>query len=614
LVARASSTSPKSICAIGQDGEVKPGARRHRSLLVLLVLTLVVFGGSAAAAFFARPERVVALTAQSAVAPDGSAHVTETIDYRFSGVAKHGIYRDVPGLAADTPGILATDDGHPAQVLVTANQTALPDAHIRIGDPNHTVSGDHAYVVSYPLPTVIDVKGAVDWNGVGTGWGVDIDRAVVDISGPWTWVDATCTRGAEGSTTPCKVEQPEPGLLAVEVDHLDPHQGVTVRAGKGQPLTAAPPMPRPDPARWPSPGPSPLLVGAVAAAAFLLAGLPLRAILERLGRDEVVGAGATDVAFADGRSGDVHRVSARELAGMASIEFAPPKELAAWQGGIVSTEEVRDAHKVAWLLEAAIAGHLELDQQDETITLTRTSPPAGSSPVAGAPVAPDGETVTLLDMGFAGRPSVTLGKYDQSFAAMWRALDPHLRSWMTGSDLWEQRGRTRQRIARFGGGLLALAGLAGVVGAAIGVAREGAGFLPLVALAGLAAGLGVAAVTAGFELMVRTPKGSGLWVRVESFRRFLHGSEGPQAEEAARRGVLRQYTAWAIALDEVHHWSKAVEAAGTEIRGVDQSGLGYVYMAPLLITSTHTASVAPHSTGGGGGVGGGFGGGGGGSW
>ena len=79
--------------------------------------------------------------------------------------------------------------------------------------------------------------------------------------------------------------------------------------------------------------------------------------------------------------------------------------------------------------------------------------------------------------------------------------------------------------------------------------------------------------------------------------------------------MLRQYTAWAIALDEVHHWSKAVEAAGAQISDVDRSGLGYVYLAPLLVSSTHAASVAPHSSGGvGGGVGGGFGGGGGGSW
>ncbi len=222
---------------------MKPGARRARSLAVVVVLAVAVFAGTWAVAFLARPEHVVRLTAQAAVAANGSAQVSETIDYRFSGIDHHGIYRDVPGLAADTPGITATDNGRPAQVLTTANEVAQPDAHIRIGDPARTISGDHAYLVTYPLPTVIDVNGKLDWNGVGTGWGVDIDRTDLDVSGPWTWIDPTCQQGAEGSTNPCTVTQPEPGLLTVHVGHLGPHQGVTVEAGRGAALAAAPALP-----------------------------------------------------------------------------------------------------------------------------------------------------------------------------------------------------------------------------------------------------------------------------------------------------------------------------------------------------------------------------------
>ena len=597
---------------------MKPGARRHRSLVVVVVLALLVFAGTWAVAFFSRPEHVVRLSAQATVAANGSAQVSETIDYRFSGIDHHGIYRDVPGLAADTPGITAVDNGRPAQVLTTSNEVALPNAHIRIGDPARTISGDHAYLVAYPLPTVIDVNGKLDWNGVGTGWVVDIDQTDLDVSGPWTWIEPTCHQGAEGSTNSCTVTQPKPGLLIVQVGHLGPHQGVTVEAGRGAALAAAPALPAVAPVRWPPLGTSPFVTAALAALAVLVAALALRALLERLGRDEVVGAGATDVAFAEASTGSARRVSAHELAAMASIEFAPPAELAAWQGGLLCTEEVLDAHKVAWLLEAAIAGHLQLDEQEGTVTLSRLAEPPPAPAVApGRPAAPGGAVDALLDQGFAGRPAITLGSYDPSFAAMWKRLGTDLTDWMATSPLWEASGRGRQRTARLIGVLLALGGLAGVAAGAFAVARHGSAFLVLVAVAGLVAGLGVAAMTAGFELMVRTPQGSGLWVRVESFRRFLHDSEGPQAEEAAKRGVLRQYTAWAIALDEVHHWSKAVEAAGAQIGNVDRAGLGYVYLAPALVSSTRTASVAPHSSGAGGvggAVGGGFGGGGGGSW
>jgi hypothetical protein len=100
---------------------------------------------------------------------------------------------------------------------------------------------------------------------------------------------------------------------------------------------------------------------------------------------------------------------------------------------------------------------------------------------------------------------------------------------------------------------------------------------------------------------------------VESFRRFLHESETFHAEEAAKRGVLREYTAWAVALGEIDRWERAVEGS-TAIPS--DAGLGYVHMAPALMSSTSSTATAPSSSGGGGGgsVGGGGGGGGGGSW
>jgi uncharacterized membrane protein len=136
----------------------------------------------------------------------------------------------------------------------------------------------------------------------------------------------------------------------------------------------------------------------------------------------------------------------------------------------------------------------------------------------------------------------------------------------------------------------------------------------VVVVGSLVSGGGFAAAVRGWELRVRTPQGSGLWLRVESFRRFLHASETFHAEEAAKRGVLREYTAWAVALDEIDRWAKAV-AGSTAIPA--ESGLGYAHLAPILVSSTSSTSTAPSSSGGssgGGSVGGGGGGGGGGSW
>ena len=83
--------------------------------------------------------------------------------------------------------------------------------------------------------------------------------------------------------------------------------------------------------------------------------------------------------------------------------------------------------------------------------------------------------------------------------------------------------------------------------------------------------------------------------------------------------MLREYTAWAVAVGEIDRWQRAVSAASI---APETAGLSYAYMAPLLLASTTSAATAPSSSGegfggggfGGGSVGGGAGGGGGGSW
>ena len=127
-----------------------------------------------------------------------------------------------------------------------------------------------------------------------------------------------------------------------------------------------------------------------------------------------------------------------------------------------------------------------------------------------------------------------------------------------------------------------------------------------------------------WELRVRTPQGSALWLRVESFRRFIAASEAQHADWAAQHGLLREYTAWAVALDEVDRWSRAIQASSIAPQ-LDTDAVSMVYMASYLGSVTSHASTAPSSSGSGGfgggfggggfsGVGGGAGGGGGGSW
>ena len=100
----------------------------------------------------------------------------------------------------------------------------------------------------------------------------------------------------------------------------------------------------------------------------------------------------------------------------------------------------------------------------------------------------------------------------------------------------------------------------------------------------------------------RSATGSALALRTESFRRFLAASEGRHVEWAWDNNVLREYSAWAVALGAADAWTKAVESSNIPHPELALRG-------PLLVhtssRSFDTSRVPPSSSGGGGGFGGG---------
>jgi hypothetical protein len=335
---------------------------------------------------------------------------------------------------------------------------------------------------------------------------------------------------------------------------------------------------------------------------YRLAGVvPATWLVRRAGRERVTTGGAAEAAFGLG-AGPERRVDPADLGALATVEFVPPGELTPAQGGVLLAETVRPEHKVAWLIGAAIDGHLEIEG-DGPVTLVRL-------PHQGPPG-------YLLDVAFAGRDRLTLGGFDPQFADAWKLVGNELEGWRRTCGLWDPAGDRRRALVRVLGVLAGVAGLAlAGVGAAL-AARAGAGWLVVVAAGGLLAGAGAAAAVGAWELRVRTPAGSALWLRTESFRRFLAASEAHHAEEAAKRGHLRQYTAWAVAVGELDRWSRAV--AASSVPAADPAVARYPLLGPTLLHDTSRSVTEPSSGGSGGGgsgggVGGGAGGGGGGSW
>ena len=583
---------------------------RRRLDMVLLGAGALAAGGIVAiGGVLGDAERVTQMWVGAELTTEGSTFVLEVIDYDFGlAVDKHGIFRDVPGLSVEQP-VQVTSDSAPDAIAGRTSifTTGSPGSQIKIGDANQTVTGRHRYRIEYALPrseVLPDGDDTVRWDAVGTAWEVPIGRAEVHVVASWEFERATCSAGGTGSSGGCTLRQVEPGHLVAEVEDLGEGKGITITAQRGSPLSGpAPSLPAPPTSAPPDPGIGLALPAAAAIVAGLGGALSTSKLVRRSGRERVGTGGVADAAWAGGGGPTSEvRLDESELHEMATTEFAPPSELTPAQGGLLHVEQVRPEHKVAWLIQAAVDGVIDLVEEgrkDVKIVKTGTL---------------TGESHAPLVTAFGGRQEIELGSYDPSFTAGWALIDRELLTWSATSGLWDPHGDRHKLRVRLLGGLLMVIGIIAAFAGGFAANRYGRQWIVVVVVGSLLAGGGFAALLRGWELRVRTPLGSGLWLRVESFRRFLHESETFHAEEAAKRGVLREYTAWAVALGEIDRWERAV--AGSAIIPA-AAGLGYVYMAPLLMHSTASASTAPSSSGGGGGggsVGGGGGGGGGGSW
>jgi hypothetical protein len=573
---------------------MRTGTRRRVDAILLAVAVLVVGGAAAVGAALGDGERITAMWVGAQIGGDGDARIVEAIDWDFGPTAHHGIFRDVPGLRPDAA-VSVSSATAPADVQLSGSSL---QTRIRIGDPDRTIRGRHRYTIAYPLGGVAP-GGRLAWDAVGTSWPVPVAEVEIHAVAPYQLQDVRCVQGAAGADNPCDVSQPEPGHLVARADALSAAEGVTLYATAGRRLAAAPALPAPPSGAPDDPGTGVLLPGLLAAAVALAGAAPVSRLVRLAGRERVAAGGSADAAWG-GTGGEV-RIDADKLASLATIEFAPPAELTPAQGGVVLAEAVNGDHQVAWLIGAAIDGYVELEGDGSDLTLVRLP-------------RRDGSTAYTLDTAFAGRERLRLGTYDEPFARAWDAVGGELAAWQRSCGLWDPAGEQRRIMVRVVGCVVALAGLviAGAGGAAAN--RWGAAWLALVAFGALLAGAGLAAAVRAWELRVRTAAGSGLWLRVESFRRFLAASEAHHAEEAAKRGVLRDYTAWAVAVGEIDRWSRVVATSGA---ARDPEAVRFAAIAPALHTATAATSTEPSSrngSGGGGSVGGGAGGGGGGSW
>lgn len=324
-------------------------------------------------------------------------------------------------------------------------------------------------------------------------------------------------------------------------------------------------------------------------------------------------------AGAVGAAGEEARVDVKDLEARVAVDGERPPGLTAARGGVVFAEGVRDEHKAAWLISAAIDGHFDVSFEwsgrAQRVTLTRRVP--------GGSAHSDESTAAVLEQAFGHRRQLTLDGYDEHFAEAWNRLGEELAAWRKTSGLWDPTGDDRCLRAFLVGLIVAVLGVILTVGGGIAASQWSWAWTVVVATGAAAAGAGLAAVVCAWELRIRMPAGVAAWLRVESFRRFLATAGPHEADEATQRGQLGVCTAWAMALGEIDCWSEAVAASVARSRR--QVLVHDPAWAPVLLNAAAaTASMFGGSgdTGGGdsgsgggdGGSEGGDGGGDGGSW
>jgi uncharacterized membrane protein YgcG len=594
--------------------------RRAATFGALAVLGLVLGLGAGFATYFGLgSERIRHYTVDVAVQEDGTALVRETIDYDFGNNDRHGILRNFPGYGVqggDEEEVVSDVDVRSASAPAEFELTDDLYAEIRVGDPSTEVNGLHRYVLEYTITGAVQGdRFGIDM--IGTGWEVPIDEAELRITGPERLADVGCYRGGAGGVTPCETVGRDGDAVTAHVEGLDEAQGVTIDGTLSGALTGPIRTALPDDVEltdsqsyWPTVW----LVLAFGTGGYLLGIVPVMFWTRRAGRDRAWAGGGIEAVFGGPGQGSAPIADATAER-QVTMQFEPPRDLTPAQGGVLLTEKVERHHQVAWLTQQSLDGWFAISTGGKRLRWTASEEQWDEAP---APV---------RKMFDNRRQGVKLGKYDRRFAEGFAMVAKELKDWRNTSELWDHAAEKRNRhVARWVQGVSIVAVLGGAVALFLTASLPVTAYL-VAALAAFFAGVGAGVLTNGAELSVRTPEGFAKRQLVEGFRRFFAASEGRHAREAADRGELRLYSAWAVALGELDHWNQAMTQASLppSTSGVAETtaflalgaGVQTATAAPSSGSSSSSSSDSGYSGGGysgGGDVGGGAGGGGGGSW
>ncbi len=582
------------------------------------------------------PWVVRSFDATYAIQPDSSVQVTEDILVDFQGLEKHGIYRYIPvEYTYEPPQPL--DATYHRVISIDVNQRRrrlwypIPYSSsrdganlvLKIGDPNHTISGQQRYRIVY---TVTGAMNAFDdhdeffWNVTGNDWPVNILSASATVTAP-AIKDIVCFQGLSGSQTPCTSQMTGNATAQFESGQLTLGAGLTfdVATPPGA-VTVPPPMLVRQKTAWETirdfMGFTLLpIVGAI------LLGIAGIAAVVRLwwlnGRDRWFG----DVHYLTGDNRSRRKpLFSRDTV---VVEYTPPeigndkRRLRPAEIGLLLDERADTLDVSATIIDLAVRGYLRIKEEPKTWMFGKSDYELTRLKEADDELLP--YEATLLTALFEDGATVSMSSLRNKFYEDLSKVKTALYTQGVKADKFFPGSPEKTRARYLAGGFLVF-GIGVVAVFALGTLGVGVFGIPI-ALSGLI----LAAMSSAMAR--RSAVGREYYRRALGFREFMVTAETDHQRFNEEENIFDKYLPYAIVYDCVDKWAKAFE--GLEQETADRGWyVGAYAFAPIAFASnlnsfssslsgaiaSTPASSGSSGFGGGGFSGGGFGGGGGGSW
>lgn len=575
---------------------------------------------------------ITRLSADYAIAADGTMSVVERMDVDFNNLQRHGIFRDInQRVACVQPLPVAQPPTYPCPSgrdrLYTVRPLSVTGAagnavpfttgtngnalQLKIGDPEKLVSGKHTYIISYTVAGALDAYADHDelnWLPSPAAT-VPIEATAITLHLPaGARLTALC-RLAKADDHDCTATVEGNAVTYSRGTALEPGQELQIVAGWQRGLVqVSPPVTMHyfeardlftfDWLEW---------AGMALVAILSLAGLIL--LWWRNGRDRRYK--TLYYLTNDPAEGTKPLFSHTDIV----VEYTPPEDLRPAQMGLILDERADPLDATATIIDLAVRGYLHITEipkagffghkdwklthleKDETGLLAYE--------------------VQLYHGLFEGGSEVTLSSLQRKFTERLSKVQKSLYDDGMQRKWFQQRPESaRLRWALAGVGLAAVgvaaAGLVGYFGGRLLI------FAP-VAVAGLAL------ILLSRTMARRTATGSEALRRVLGFRLYVSTAETRRQEFNEQQGIFARYLPFAIVFGCVTKWAKAFEGLDDPVASGTAgwySGVGAFEAATFAssfqgFASTISSSISSSaSSGGGSGFSGGGGGGGGsvGSW